>query len=154
MDIKTLSNKIKKLNINAILKKVFQNSDIKAFIIEKNQEQLYNYGQDAKGKELKTYAALGGRVYGNYTIQQKQLKGQPTDRVTLKDTGKFYNTFKVGVQSEYAEIKANFKVHGEDISENVETDNVLGIQKENMPLLIQKIKPYFIKEFKESLFKK
>ena len=154
MDLKTFANRIQKLNINAILKRVFQNSDVKEFVIEKNHEQLYNYGQDAKGKDLKTYAALGGRVYGNYTIQQKQLKGQPTDRVTLKDTGKFYDTFKVGVQSEYAEIKANFKVHGEDISLNVDTDNVLGLQAENMPLLIQKIKPYFIKEFKEKLLGK
>jgi len=80
-------------------------------------------------------------------------KGQPSGIVTLKDTGAFYDTFKVNSQPEYAEVTANFEVHGESISENVDTTNVLGLTEENKKILVDYIKPMFIKEFKAELLK-
>ena len=153
MDLKTFANRIAKININSILRKIFNDPNIKEFVIERNQEQLWDRGIDAKGQVIKTYNALGGNVYSNFTMIEKAKKGWRTDVVTLKDTGKFYKTFKVGTQPEYAEINANFEVHGESIAQNVDVTNILGLTQENMPLLIQYIKPLFIKEFKATLFK-
>lgn len=50
-------------------------------------EQLYEKGIDSLGQSLQEYTA--------FTKQIKRQKGQPTDRTTLKDTGDFYDAFKL-----------------------------------------------------------
>ena len=80
-----ISNKIKDLEL--LEKEVPQQAEIIAkkykdeildFIRE---DQLFNRGIDGQGKSLQRYA--------NYTIGLKKLKGQPTNRTTLFDTGSF-----------------------------------------------------------------
>tara|TARA_R110000824_G_scaffold395070_5_gene595379 strand:- start:5596 stop:6048 length:453 start_codon:yes stop_codon:yes gene_type:complete len=51
------------------------------------QEQMYQ-GRDSKGIDIKP-------AYADSTIKIKRRKGQPTDRVTLFDTGDFYNSLEV-----------------------------------------------------------
>jgi len=52
------------------------------------EKQLYDRGQDSKGISIKpSYAAK--------TISIKIKKGQPTDRVTLKDTGDYYESISI-----------------------------------------------------------
>jgi len=51
------------------------------------QEQLYQ-GTDSEGIDIKP-------AYANSTIKIKRRKGQPTDRVTLFDTGAFYDSLEV-----------------------------------------------------------
>jgi hypothetical protein len=51
------------------------------------QEQLFNLGQDAKSDSLGSYAESTKRI--------KIRKRQPIDRVTLKDTGAFYDSITV-----------------------------------------------------------
>lgn len=60
-----------------------------AIILDWNtEEQLYLKGQDSQGAAVEPpYRAL--------TIQIKRMKGQPTSRVTLKDTGDFHRSFFV-----------------------------------------------------------
>ena len=153
MDLKTIQKRIDKLNLNNLFKKIFNLRDVKDFVIERNQEQLYNRGIDATGKQIKTYFANSPNVYSHTTIGYKKEKGQPSGIVTLKDTGAFYDTFKVNSQPEYAEVTANFEVHGESIAENLDTTNILGLIDENKKILIDYIKPIFIKEFKAELLK-
>ena len=50
-----------------------------------NQDQLYNKGQNSK-----TISIVPS--YAKSTIDYKLKKGQPIDRVTLKDSGKFYDS--------------------------------------------------------------
>lgn len=49
------------------------------------EEQLYNLGIEGRGIEIWSY-----QPYTASTVKRKRKKGQPYDRVTLKDTGKFY----------------------------------------------------------------
>lgn len=51
------------------------------------QEQLFTLGQDAKAQSLGSYAESTKRI--------KIRKRQPIDRVTLKDTGDFYDSITV-----------------------------------------------------------
>lgn len=51
------------------------------------RKQLFDKGEDGQGISLGTYALK--------TIVIKLEKGQPTNRVTLKDTGAFYRSFKL-----------------------------------------------------------
>lgn len=53
--------------------------------LDLNLSQLFD-GKDSDGKEITP-------GYSPFTIMIKKQKGQPTDRVTLKDEGDFYNSF-------------------------------------------------------------
>ena len=59
-------------------------------LIDMNLEQLYA-GLNSKGQSLES---IGG-PYSPSTIQIKMAKGQPIDRVTLRDEGDFYEAFFV-----------------------------------------------------------
>lgn len=54
------------------------------------QVQLYEQGIDRNGDKIAEYAP-----YRPITIQIKLMKGQPTNRVTLRDTGDFHASFRV-----------------------------------------------------------
>lgn len=63
----------------------------KAVIVKMiTEKQLYEQGVNGRDEFIASYAPYAPR-----TIQIKQKKGQPTDRVTLKDTGEFYDSFDV-----------------------------------------------------------
>lgn len=51
------------------------------------QEQLFKEGINGKGIKIMNY-----QPYRPSTIKAKIRKGQPTNRVTLRDTGKFYKS--------------------------------------------------------------
>ena len=80
-------------------------------------DQLFDEGIDSLGESL--------GVYQPFTIALKQKNGQPTDRVTLKDTGDFYKSFVVIVNADSFDIDADdfskydrplFEVYGEDVA--------------------------------------
>ena len=54
------------------------------------EEQLYERGIEGRGIEIASY-----KPYAPRTIKKKQRKGQPYDRVTLRDTGEFHKSLKV-----------------------------------------------------------
>ncbi|QNH60746.1 hypothetical protein [Hymenobacter sediminicola] len=55
-----------------------------AFLEDANTEQL-SQGKDSAGQDITP-------EYADLTIALKQVKGQPTDRVTLRDSGDFYTS--------------------------------------------------------------
>lgn len=74
-------------------------------IVEMNTEyQLFKRGENALGVSMKTYAP-----YKPVTIQIKKDKGQPTDRVTLRDTQAFQKSFFIFADNKAAWFKATDK---------------------------------------------
>ena len=76
--------------------KIGNEKDILEFVVRLNTEgeinsQLFELGVDSKGTRLED---VGGE-YSAFTIEEKLSKGQPIDRITLKDSGGFYKTWKV-----------------------------------------------------------
>jgi len=51
------------------------------------KEHLYYTGEDGYGRKLEPYK--------DRTIYYKRRRGQPTNRTTLKDTGKFYASIEI-----------------------------------------------------------
>lgn len=89
-----LDNKIQALRdfrdtLGQIIKtKIEQDTSI---IIDMNaNRQLYQQGVNSEGEDIMSYAP-----YRTRTIRIKLTKGQPTDRVTLRDTGDFHTSFEV-----------------------------------------------------------
>lgn len=59
------------------------------------QDQLYDLGIEGRSKEIMSYMP-----YKPSTIKKKHKKGQPTNRVTLKDTGSFYRSLHIEFDSD------------------------------------------------------
>lgn len=113
-----------------------------AILCDMNSEtQLFEKGINANGVSIESYAP-----YRPITKQIKLLKGQPTNRVTLRDTGDFHASFKItaGDNSFYIDA-SDLKLerltvgYGEDI---------LGLTDENIdefiweyiyPMLLKKL---------------
>ena len=74
-----------------------------AYICDMNaEEQLYEQGVNRVGVNISDYAP-----YSPVTIQIKQIKGQPYDRVTLRDEGDFHSSFYIEADNMQFEIKAS-----------------------------------------------
>ena len=65
-------------------------------------DQLYRRGINGKGQKIMDYMP-----YAERTIKNKKRKGQPTTRVTLRDTGAFHESMYVVFDSEGFYITAS-----------------------------------------------
>lgn len=110
-------------------------------IIELNVEQLYEYGINSLGISIDTYAP-----YSPYTVRIKKEKGQPTDRVTLRDTGDFHKSFEVvvgpiGFYITATDYKTNMLIekYGEKIFGLIPQNKIELAQKYLYPAVIDEI---------------
>lgn len=123
--------------------------DNDAYIIDMNaEEQLFERGINRLGVEIMDYAP-----YSPVTIEIKEAKGQPTNRVTLRDEGDFESSFFLEVGDKQFEIKASdFKT--EDLIKKYGRQ-ILGLTDENIAILIwQYIYPDLIDEAKKQIYGK
>jgi len=94
--MKALTNlalRIKSLSVNDLVDELGEHPEFIDLIIELNtKKQLYDRGINSKGESIGDYSL--------YTKAIKDEKGQIFDHVTLNDTGKFYESFKVYVNSQ------------------------------------------------------
>lgn len=91
----------KELETGEIAKKIVRDND--NILIDMNaQDQLYAKGVNRLGVRIDEY-----QPYRPLTIQVKIEKRQPYDRVTLKDTGEFYDSFYVETAEDRFYIKAS-----------------------------------------------
>jgi len=81
---------IANMNVTQLLKKVLSDKEVQDFIVHLNTDvQLFDLGIDSTGVRL---SSIGGS-YSQFTLSLNPQKKK--DRVTLKDTGDFHNSFKV-----------------------------------------------------------
>jgi hypothetical protein len=98
--IDTLITSLKeyKDNINEYMEDITRS--IEDEIKDLNVHQQYDLGQDRNGNMITP-------GYTPFTISIKRWKGQPTDRVTLQDTGQFHSSFKIRYDEDSFELYAN-----------------------------------------------
>lgn len=144
--IEDLRNRIVALNEQlengTIIKQILWDNE--AYIVDLNaQGQLYEQGITSLGIKISDYLP-----YAPLTIEIKQAKGQPTDRVTLRDEGDFESSFFLEVGNEQFEIKAaDFKT--EQLMRDYGNE-ILGLTDENLAVVIwQYIFPDLMKTVKQ-----
>lgn len=121
---------------------IFSRDQIKEEIIYLNtQEQLFDKGIDSEGVRLDVARGYG---YANVTKQIKAQKGQPTDRITLKDTGEFYQSFRVDVREGVITINADAQKDDTNLFDEWGVD-ILGLTEES----IKRLKPLVIENYKK-----
>lgn len=107
-------------------------------------DQMFS-GYDGRGKKIEP-------EYTPFTVSIKRQKGQPTDRVTLHDTGDFYSSLRV----EFDE--GGFYVTSDDskAAELLEKygTNIFRLSNQNLTILIREyLRPAFAEKLKELLQK-
>jgi hypothetical protein len=121
--IKFWQNVFSPQGFRKIVREILQKKDIQDFIIEMNHEQLYELGEDSKGVSLGEYSPV--------TIQYKDRKGQVSDRVTLRDTGVFYESFTIKVDDAgFIQNADGYKGGGNDLFKMYGID-ILGLNEDN-----------------------
>lgn len=121
--------------------------DNEPFIVDMNAEvQLYEQGENALGMSIADY-----QPYRPLTIRIKEEKGQPTNRVTLRDEGEFESSFFIEVGNESFTIKASdFKT--EELVKKY--GEIMGLNTEHRAELIwEYIYPEIMDKLKEKLAK-
>jgi hypothetical protein len=118
-----LKNFIREMNVDRLMREIMKDERLKSYFIELNQEQLYEQGADSKGHQLEPYTFA--------TMNIKRKKGQRYDRTTLKDTGKFYKSFRIVVQSDGFIIQADGQKEEMNLFDRYGID-ILGLNEVNM----------------------
>ena len=105
------------------------------------QYQLFDRGEDSMAMTLLPSYAVS-------TIARKKKKKQPFDRVTLKDTGAFYESITIDASNNVMTIKAS--VNYTSFLLNRYGRDVFGIQRVKFNEFLEK---YFVPIFKDSVNK-
>lgn len=143
--IEYLNDFKRKLDISEIFNFVIS-TELKELIIELNQDQLYDLGEDSKGNKLWSFSP--SMPYSPYTIKIKQAKGQPTDRLTLRDTGAFYKSFTVEVEGTSIVLDADGQKQDTNLFSQYGID-ILGLNDQNMSIFLERLTNdviFYIKE--------
>lgn len=136
---------VKSLNLDNLAYDITLRRETQELIIKFNtKDQLYDLGIDATGRRLDS---IGGG-YAPLTISIKQSTNLPTDRVTLFQTGAFYETFVVEPFKGGFDIFADTIKDGDDLMDSW-GGNILGLTDDNKRLLVLYYRDEIIKAVKE-----
>ena len=117
--------------------------DLQNNIIKLNTiDQLFNEGIDSLGDSLGEYSP--------FTVELKKAKGQPTNRITLKDTGDFYKTFKVEVKDDSFFINANPIKEDNNLFDDFGSE-IVGLTEDNQKKISKTILDNTIKYIRKQL---
>lgn len=116
--------------------------ELEDLVLFMNQSQMEKSGIDSEGNEINP-------GYTEFTIKIKMEKGQPFDKVTLKDTGDFHNSLYI----RYA--KGEFEIMSDDPKADKLMEKygeeILGLINENLQDIIDTIKTEMLKDLKSLL---
>lgn len=123
----------------------FSHKDLRDEVVRLNQEQLYEYGIKSDG----TFVLPD---YSPFTIEIKRKKGQRYDHVTLKDTGKFYASFRVVYGKDWFEVLADDESGYDTPLFEIYGDEVMGLTEYNLERIRVLILRYYAEYYARRLF--
>lgn len=144
MDLEEFIEIAEKIDMSAIINDAVKQKEF-AITQLNTENQLYEKGIDEGKSKLKP-------SYAKSTIAIKNRKHQPTDRVTLRDTGKFYKAWTIFYERDQITLMAkpmilnrNFDLvahlehrYGQKII-GLTPENIEKLRKLVLPLIITKI---------------
>jgi hypothetical protein len=142
-DVLQVAEKLSKMNRTAIEKVLIRVLDMPStqkFLIDLNTRvQLFQEGENSLGVKL---SDIGGD-YTASTKLYKSKKGQPTNRVTLYDTGDFYGSFTVEPTA-----SADFIIDSDPMKGSFDLferwgEDVEGLNEENLQMVLDYLEAKF-----------
>jgi hypothetical protein len=145
-----IARKVIKLNEFKVFRHVVLQKEIQIESIVLNRDfQLYKKGVDVYGVSMRSRFARGSNVYSDNTIAIKRENGQPTDRVTMRDTGALYSTFKTKVVGDELINEADTMKGGKDLQKIWR--QFIGLDEFSKEILVEKSKPIAIDYIKSQI---
>ena len=133
------------LELNEVAFKIASEKEVKELVIRLNTQgektsQLFELGEDSLGDSLGEYSP--------FTVEKKKDKNQPFDRITLKDTGEFYNSFVVVPYRGGFTIKANPIKEDSNLFDDFGAD-IIGLNEVNLQILRDVYKDKVLEEIRK-----
>lgn len=117
----------------------------KAIVDTIRNTQLYRRGINGRGVKIMSYAPYRPR-----TIKAKLRKGQPTTRVTLRDTGKFHKSMFLVVDDDGFYVTSDSELTPILISKY--GDNIFRLTDENFTKIVrQKLRTELVKRIRKTI---
>lgn len=147
----TFLDNAQRIKAETILVDVLRREDVRALIAELNTfGQLFEEGIDSEGRKLSDIR----QPYVDTTIQRKRRQGLPVDRVTLFETGKFYESWQVRIlDNGDIELEANTEVGQNYDLQKDYGQNILGLTEESLSKISEFITPLFVEAFQAEIFR-
>ncbi|NQY43853.1 MAG: hypothetical protein HRT87_10975 [Legionellales bacterium] len=135
------------LKLNEVAFKIASEKEVKDLVIRLNTQgektsQLFELGEDSLGDSLGSYSP--------FTVEQKKKRGQPTNRITLKDTGEFYSSFNVVPYRGGFTIKANPIKEESNLYDDFGAD-IVGLNETNLQILRDVYKDKVLEEVRKRI---
>ena len=138
--------RLRAIDVNAELNQVLKSLESQIIALN-TDEQLFKKGITISGAKIVP-------KYAQSTIKRKRKLGQPTNRVTTRDTGGYHQAFDVRFGQTEFEIVVEFQTNrGFDLAGYLETHykGLEGLTEESINKLIGLVKPLLINEIKRKL---
>lgn len=140
--LKSIADGLKKMDLVAMAVEAVHNND--AEIIDTvTDDQLFAKGIDGTGSAITP-------TYSPFTVGIKRQKGQPSDRVTLKDTGAFHNSvfmektdFPIFLNARDMITPDLFKKYGDEILDLTEQNKSELVEDRIKPEIQEKFRKYY-----------
>lgn len=141
--LESLANRVKSLSVTDMVHELSENTEFMDYIIELNtKNQLYDKGVNSLNVSIGDYSPKTKGI--------KQEQGQPFDRVTLNDTGAFYESFITYFNGKDIVISANVIKDTSDLISDWGKE-ILGLNEDSLTLLRLKAKLILIPYIKKIL---
>ncbi len=108
-----------------------------AQVMQATEQEIAEYNRGQMYEGVRADDTTIEPEYSPLTVLIKTAKGQPTDRVTLRDTGDFYDSIKVDVNSNAYEVYAT-----DEKTVRLTTkygDKILGLSKSSKATYVEQI---------------
>lgn len=151
--LKNLARNIIALDENLLLNEILLDKSFQAFILSLNtDEQLFKEGVNSLNVSLDS---IGGGYsdatkFGTNSFEGKVSKGQPIDRVTLKDSEKFHESFEIVLNPKDFDIVSDPIKDGVNLFERWGKD-VEGLTPEHLQIVIDAISGKLEKLIREKI---
>lgn len=136
---------INNLDSKRILREAYQS--VSPEIEETIRTRLYVKGTRGDDSKILTRNPAPGEPYAASTIKRKQRKGQPTDRVTLKDTGDFYATISAQASESFVSIEGDT----DKFTSAVDPEGVLDLTTSEWDTINAKVVDYITSEIRKGI---
>lgn len=117
-------------------------AQLEQLVTSLNRAQLQNSGTDNQSRVIRP-------AYTRRTVQIKRAKGQPTNRVTLRDTGDFHDSIKADFTGDEITLSATDPKTRELLAKY--GPEVLGLDDASVDLLTQRLLPIMQAELRKRL---
>lgn len=135
LDVYQIAQNLSDINPTQLIKSILGRADIQKLMIRLNTEnQLEKKNETPFGVKLYT-------IGGKYSVGYARKKNTSRKKIDLKDTGRYYQTFKVvPLGNGNAQITSDNKIHGDKTALAQERwGEVEGLNEENTKIVLKAI---------------